>query len=352
MKIWMLAFALVAAAVPASAQVTVNIEPGAGAELAAALGIEISELETQLQTEIEDAFQAVRPNAYLKAFSNAQAFSNRGLGVDYASNPTVLSCGGAGNFSAGVDEELDDDAAVSPGLNLSLMCGFNLGIINPDLRNFTVYGNFFRFKSGSFVDSLDGTLTSVGGHLQVKVFRPKNKKKELVLQWGGIDLTGGIEYSRLTTKLGSDTLFRELPVIGDELSASLEQTSVGLDSVGVFSLTTNNVIVPLEASTNLRIAYFVTVFGGIGFDFQVGQTDMDIDLTSDMTAPDPLNPGQELDLGTAEIQVEGESSPSPGRVRAFGGLQLNLWRFKIFGQVNARPEPAAVGLTLGARFAW
>lgn len=336
----------------AIAQVTVNIEPAAGNNLAQALGIDLDELEDQLRDQISDAYQAVNPDGYLKAFSNAQAFSNRGLGVDYASNPTVLSCGVAGNVSAGVDDDLDDEAAVSPGLNLSLMCGFNLGLIKPGLDNITVYGNFFRFESDAFVESTEGTLTSVGGHVQIKLFRPKNRKRELIFQWGGLDLTGGLEYSRLSINLGSDTLFQELPVVGDDISASLSETDVGLDSVGIFDLTTNNIIVPLEASTNLRIAYFVTIFGGIGFDFVVGQTDMNIDLTSEMTAEDPMNPGQELDLGTAEIQVEGESNPSPGQVRAFGGVQLNLWRFKIFAQANARPEPAAVGLTFGGRFAW
>lgn len=329
-----------------------SIDPGPGGDLANALGIDISELETQLQGEIETAFQAVNPDGYLRAFSNAQAFSNRGLGVDYASNPTVLSCGAAGNVSFGIDEEIDDDTAVSPGLNLSLMCGVNLGTVNPDLRNLTIYGNVFRFKSGAFAESLTGTLTNVGVHAQLKLLRPKNRKRELVLQWGGLDLTAGIEYSRLSIKLGSDSLFSELPVVGDELSASLSNAIVDLDSTGVFNLATNTIIIPLEASTNLRIAYFLTVFGGLGFDFQVGQSDLDIQLVGDMKADDPLNPGQEIDLGTATIDIDGESSPSPGRVRAFAGLQLNLWRVKLFGQVNARPEPAAVGFTFGGRFAW
>ena len=88
------------------------------------------------------------------------------------------------------------------------------------------------------------------------------------------------------------------------------------------------------------------------FPFQVGKSNLDINLTSDMTVEDPLNPGQEVDLGTANIEVQGESNPSPGRIRAFGGVQLNLWRIKLFLQANARPEPAAVGLTFGGRFAW
>lgn len=336
----------------ASAQVTVTLQPGPSTELAMSLGIDTSELESQLQADIEEAYQALNPDAYLKAFGNAHTFSNKGLGVDYASNPTVLSCGAAGNISAGIDEDLDDDVAVAPGLNMSLMCGVNLGVLRPDLKDFTVYGNLFRFKNEAFVKSLTGTLTSVGAHVQWKLFRPKNRRRELIFQWGGFDLTSGIEFSRLSVSLDSDGLFEELPVIGDEVAGTIQEAVIGLDSRGRFELSSNALMVPIEASTNVRIAYVLTAFAGAGLDLTAGNSDLDVQLTGNMSTENPTNPSEELDLGTADIQVRGESSPSKGSMRFFGGLQLNLWRAKLFFQLNARPQPAAVGMTFGGRIAW
>ncbi len=337
---------------PAAAQVTVQVEAGPGADLATSLGIDLSELEAQLADEIGSAFAALNPGAYLKAFGNAHLFSNKGLGVDYASNPTVLSVGAAGNISAGLDDELDDDFAVAPGLNVSLMFGLNAGTIAPKLRNLTLYVNFFRFKSEAFAESLSGTLTNFAVHAQYKLLRPSNSKKQLVLQWGGIDLTSGIEFSRLSVGLGSGSLLRNLPVVGDEVANEVQRATVGMNASGQFDLSSTGVIIPIEASTNLRIAYVITVFGGLGLDFQGGKSSLDMELTGDLAVDDPTNPGQEIDLGTATVTAHEDSSPSVGRMRFFGGLQANLWRAKLFLQANVRPEPIAVGLTLGARLAW
>ena len=191
-------------------------------------------------------------------------------------------------------------------------------------------------------------MTNFAVHGQYKLLRPKNTKKELILQWGGLDLTSGIEYSRLTVDLGTDTLLDELPIVGDQAQEEL----VDFGATGTFTLSSTGVVIPFEASTNLRIAYFVTVFGGAGFDIQTGKAEVNMALNADLETDDPANPGQRVDLGTASISAAAESGPSVGRARFFGGLQANLWRVKLLLQANLRPSPAAVGLTFGARVAW
>ena len=129
-------------AVSAEAQVSVTLDPAVGDDVAGALGITLAELETQLEDELGEKFAALNPNGYMKALVNAQLFSSKGIGVDYASNPTVTSFGIAGNVSAGIDSELDDDVAVAPSLNIAVMFGLNAGVFDERLRNLTVYTNF------------------------------------------------------------------------------------------------------------------------------------------------------------------------------------------------------------------
>ena len=84
--------------------VTVAIEPVGGADFAALFGISVTELEARLKAEVEEVFNQVDPKKYLRAFANSEAFSSKGLGADYASNPSIFSVSVAGNATIDVGE--------------------------------------------------------------------------------------------------------------------------------------------------------------------------------------------------------------------------------------------------------
>lgn len=342
------AVAVLLSASTARADVSVSITPAEGSAFAQQFGLNLQELEMQLQTEIEDAFNVLRPKSYMRAISDAQAFSTKGLGVDYASSPTFLSVGVAGNVSVafgddGFNEPKNDQPVVGLSANVAIMGGMNLRVLSPKLRDLTVYAAGFHRKAD--LDDLRASISSMAVHAQYKLGRPKQVITGLFFKWGGVDLTSGFEWSRLKLGLPSgDRIPTDLPVTGASSSGE-----VVFNAQGLFSYQSDTLTIPFEASTSVRFLWVVTAFGGIGTDIQMGKNDMEVDLDGTLTGIEP--DGTRTDLGTADVTVAEDSGPSRGKLRFFGGLQLNAAMVKAFFQVNFAPE-GAVGITFGGRVAW
>src|SRR5689334_6038935 len=80
---------------------TVNFD--LDADRAGELGIDTGAVESDLGSKIAASLGIEDPDAYLKAFANADAMAMKGMGVDYATNPKKFSIGGAlGSAVSGV----------------------------------------------------------------------------------------------------------------------------------------------------------------------------------------------------------------------------------------------------------
>ncbi len=323
-----------------------TVTPNPAAEdFANEFGLDLTGLELELENQLAELFQVIEPSKYLRALSNTQAFSSKGLGVDYASNPEVVSIGAAGNFTIAVGSNSLEAANVDGvAANIAVTAGVNLGTFGDKrLDGLTVYGNFFT-RSGTYRE-LDAQLSNVGFHAQYKLFRPPGKSMtELAIQWGGFDITTGLEYTKFRLRL-QEELTSDISLSDDE-----DASDVTFASNGLFDYNSTTYSIPIEVSTNFRMLYVLTLFAGIGFDLQWGENDINVALDGDLIGKHPGS-GEDVALGTASVSVQDDSGPSAGKLRFFGGLQLNLWRLKIFAQGNLAPNRAA-GLTLGARLAW
>src|SRR3954469_57226 len=84
----------------ANAQIVVDVDLNAeGQALASQLGISEAELAGRIQTRINDAYDTNNVDGFLRSFTDATAFSMRGLGVDYMSMPKNLILGVGANFA-------------------------------------------------------------------------------------------------------------------------------------------------------------------------------------------------------------------------------------------------------------
>jgi hypothetical protein len=341
----------------AHAEVTIQITGGAS-DLANDLGIDLTELQSQLQAEVEAAFNVAEPKEYVRALADAQAFSNSGLGVDYASNPTLFTAGIAAKFAVatgdeGLGEYYEDRPVGGVAPNISVMGGLNLGMVGLDWL--TLYGNYFA--QGQKMEQLDGYLQNFGFHAQVKFFRPEGDAAEYIFQWGGFDLSTGYEWSQLKVEL-SERLDTTTPLAGNTIDPTTGEpvnTDAVFAGVGTFNITTTASNLPIELTTNFRLLYFATLFFGVGYDLHFGSGKMEIDLTGDVTATNPLD-GSDVNLGTAQVTVTETGKPSPGVFRLIAGLQANISVVKVFVQANIAPtgtnNATAVAAGAGVRVAW
>ena len=333
-----------------SAQAQVTITPGADSDaFAASIGTTTPALVQQLTTQVNQLFQIANVGAFLKDFQNAQSFSSKGLGVDYASEATLVEAGATLSFPINVDKaykpsgSYTDPPISGGGANFSIMGGLGFGMFGFD--PLMVFANWF--KGSASLGQLDGNYQNWGLHGQLRLLGPSRSTSavKLLVRWGGIAVTSGVDYSHLELS-AKKAISSTLDVVP---GAPVTVTSTGNLT---FTVDQTTYSVPLEVTTSLRLLSLVTVYGGFGLDFQLGGgSNMKIGMNANMSgkfAGTAYN-----DLGTATINATGHVSPSPARLREIVGVQLSIMDLvRFFAQVNTTgSSPMLTSLAVGLRLA-
>lgn len=318
----------------ADANVTVTLSPD-GQALAQQAGISETDLAMRIKTRIDDAYDTANVNKFLRSFGDATSFAQRGLGVDYMSLPGSFMIGIGAQVGVSSSDELNLDERPTHGgaaANASIMIGWNLK--EQGAPRWTLYANGF-YENGN-TDRLEGNITTAGFHIQYKLVEPQVDEGvgAAVVRWGGLDLTTGVEFTRWAFG-ATDTITNEFAVDGVDQTLSLAST-------GKFDLTSTAGTIPIELTTGLRIALLVSLYAGVGFDITGGKSTVDGDLTGTLTTPDKTN------VGTVHITESGSNTSSPGQFRGLAGVQVNLWKLKVYTQANVSQIPAA-SLGFGVR---
>jgi len=334
-----------------SASGSVCITPGPDADaFASSIGMTTPQLVQLLVGQVDGLFQTANVGAFLRDFQNAQSFSAKGLGVDYASEATLVEAGATFSFASNIDKaykpsgsSYTDPPLQGGGANFSIMAGVGLGLIGFD--PLMIFGNWF--KGSASIGKLDGNYHNWGLHAQLRLFGPSRKASavKMLVRWGGIAITSGADYSRLELSASKDITSTVNVVSG----APVTVTSSG---AMVFKVDQTTWTVPLEVTTSLRLLSLVTVYGGIGLDFQLGGgSNLNIDMNANLR-------GQYLganysNLGTATINARGKASPSAARLREIIGVQLSVMDLiRFFVQVNTTGgSPMLTSVAAGLRVA-
>ena len=332
---------LMALARPAAGQPTVqtNLDPAAQIALQAALGLTQAQLEQLIDDELRALYGLVDVPTFLRLSANAQSMANKGLGVDYATDFEDWLFGASVSVAADAgDADLDEVRALADGdaeravpVSAGAQISVFLGYATEDWR-FYVSGLYYPLNP----DELEGTFYNAGVHVQYEAIGGVGRAS--LVRWGGLRLSSGFQFSRMLLEL-TDTY---------EVSGTLAQ---GLDldtaSVGTLELEQRAITIPLEATTHATFLYFLTLYAGVGIDFQFGDASMNLDVDTDLSTAGPS--GGALPLGTARIIADELGDPDRIMVRFLGGVQLNIWRLKIFGQLNFLTSDLTLGLAAGLR---
>jgi hypothetical protein len=306
-----------------------------------------NQLAQQLAGQVDALFQTANLSSFLHDFQNAQSFSTKGLGVDYASEATLVEAGATVSFASNVDAaykpsgSYTDPPIAGGGLNFSLMGGVGMGLFGFD--PLMIFGSWF--KGSASIGQLDGSYDNWGLHAQLRLFGPSRKMSALkmLVRWGGIAITSGADYSHVSAS-NSKSIKSTLNVVPN---APVTVTSTGNL---VFKLDQTTWSVPLEVTTSLRLLSLVTVYGGLGMDWQLGGgSELSIGMAANLSGQ--FQGAQYQDLGTATINAGGKVKPSPARVREIVGVQLGIMDLvRLFVQANvANSSPMLASLACGLR---
>jgi hypothetical protein len=355
--------AVIALAAPSlrAQEVTVRIqETPAAMQFAQQAGVSVPMLEGQIRTELQNLFQTYRVADYLRSFGAAQGFASRGMGVDYGSSFDLLTLGVAGNLSLNIETAYQPSntqtrpIAGGLGLTTTVMGGLNLAFFG--LPPIAIFLNYFSQTRNA--DGIAAELSNFGVHVRYKLWGWKGSSlMSGLFRWGGLDLTTGIERSRLRLGLGQN-FQRDIPVANNPQAAQMGFTDpvVGVTAGGLFDLDMRSLSIPLEVTTNIRLLYILSLYTGFGLDLEMGSgSSLAVDLNGDMvgrvTGPDGRR--ATAPLGSASVNVAALEEPSPGRLRWLLGVQVNVLILKVFAQLNlAAQDPLIASVALGARVAY
>ena len=317
-------------------------------------GVDEQALEASMNDAIGEALKLGSPdqhNEFIDSMVEAAAISAKGMGVDYASNIDKFVFGGSassGVHQAGFSFKRGQEVLPKGGFGaqISLMAGINLGMGGEgDKRNaldrFRLYVNGLAMRLPSD-RNFGGQMANAGGHLQIKLVEGNPEAK--IVQWGGLDLTSGFEYSAYAFNLQKDVPI-QAPMGGGGGNVTWQAT-------GQYNINSDVLAVPVELSTNMRIFILTTYLGG-AYDYNMGtgtsRADMTGPLEGRLLAPD----GTTVDgqIGTATVAANADGTAVPSSARIFAGAQVNVMVLKAWGHLNVAPLNGAVGGHVGLRVA-
>ena len=345
-----LAFGLLAASgTDARAQAQITFTPGADT---ATFFNQTGLSQQDLTNTLNGLLQMTNAAGFLKRFGDAQSFTSKGMGVDYASEATYVEVGGSASFAFGMDRTYQPGSinsvpiqVQSVGLNASLMAGVSLSSLGIPVM---LFGNGMHVPTQQYGD-MSGSLDNWGVHAQLRLFGPSRDSSALkmLVRWGGIAVTTGYDYSHMSLRLS-----RNIPLTNFSIPSPVTD-GVNVDVTGSASVSVDmsTKSIPLEVTTSLRLLTLLTAYGGVGFDLQLGGgSNMDVAVDASMVGHAT---GQNLDLGTAHITLPSHVDPSAARIRGILGAQVNLFILRIFAQLNvANTTPTMASLAVGLRLAY
>lgn len=294
------------------------------------VGIEPREFDEHVKAHIEQAFGTADSDEYLSELADAASFSQRGLGVDYSSEPTGFVVGIGANAAVAGHSNIRDRPHPTGGFaaSTSLMLGLNLSRWG--------HGRWSVFANGVFhqatLGDLQGEITNVGAHVQYRVVEPATKS------WLGISLTTGLDYTRWKFNTGGATVITKFDVGHGPVEP------FRLESVGSYALQSNVSTIPVEASTGARIGRHATLFAGAGIDVDFRTANS---VSSNLDGI--LRWSDDSELGTVEIAGTGAWGGQNVRARLFAGAQVSVRKLKLFVQTNVSHAPAA-SIAAGIRY--
>jgi len=313
------ALCLASPAASAASGMSINFDEN----LANKYGLDQAGMENALGASIQEDLNLGDASGFLSSMADASALATKGMGVDYASNFEKMMVGysiGSGVSAGGATfgkggQELPDYGF---SFQMAATAGLNMGILTGGegfLSRVVIFGHGMTLNTSG--DVFSGNLLNYGGHLQFRVIKPQDAE---VVAWGGLALTGGYEY----------TAYRMNLVQGMPITAPASGLDLTWNATGDYVMKASSASIPVEVSTNLRVLV-ATAFVGAGMDFNTGTATTAMELSGPIDA-DMM--GETVTIGDATVSTIQEAAAGPSFPRVFGGLQLNVFMLKVYGQVN------------------
>lgn len=295
------------------------------------------------------------PNRLMKGMANSTVMAGKGIGSDYASRMEVALLGAGVGIGADMEKDKSTDSDISGvGVQGGVIIGTNLSWMDSEkilglyTDRLNVYANYLGYnvdrELGDKGDKLNAKLMSFGVHASYDLVLPKGSS---LLRWGGVKIHTGYEYN--STKLKFSTSITE--EISEDVGGATVTGDLNAKPSAKIDATTHSI--PIEASTNVQLLYFLSLYTGIGVDINFGNAKGAGSLGADETELE-YNSGGPGSGPTvqAEANVDSSGNANSFLYRAFAGVQINIPFVNIFVQADKAIGTELVAATAGVRFVY
>jgi hypothetical protein len=315
----------------------------------------------RMEAEVNENLPNADGTNYLRGIADSAVQSGSGIGVDYASPFSLFILGpqvgvgaklGEGNTTKKLikgdvkAERIQGaaaQAAIMAGLNLAFLPNLRLGFI--DTERLKVFAHFFTYKFD--VSEVNIKTTSFGFHGQYNLIRPVKYLFGSV-RWGGVDVTTGFRMTNLRANISKRVTETKTETIN---FAGVGTTTVTGTVEGTASVGANAKVytIPVEASTNFRLAYILGAFGGLGADFSFGSAK----ANASVVAPFSLSTNTAIGAsGTASLDLGQKKGPHMADFRFFVGPHIELGVLSIYAKYTQAFISDTIGIDVGLKAFW
>ncbi len=322
---------------------------------------EIQNIENDINKDLPSA----QPQRLMEGMANSSVMAGKGIGSDYASNMSVFLIGGGIGVGADLEKDKTTDSDISGvGIAPGVIIGANLGfldtskILGMDTNRLNVFLNFMNYSHKQVIEDNPGEESSaeldmmaVGMHFRYDWIKGNGSK---LLGWGGVKFHFGYEYNK--TDITFNSKINESVSDTDSDGNVISGNVTGSPSATIL---VNTHSIPVELSTDIQILYILSIYTGIGADYNFGQAKGDGSLNagdSPITCTNP-NPGEICTGGTTvqvrpEANIDATGKVNPFLFRGFAGVQVNLPFIRVFVQADKSFGSDLVGATAGVRLVY
>lgn len=332
--------------------------PGnACADIQTAIAPEIANIEA----DINEGLPGGDTDRFMQGMANSSVMAGKGIGSDYASYMDVFLIGGGVGIGADLEKSKNPESDISGiGVAPGVIVGLNLGVLpirtifGLEANRLNLYVNYMSYSKNQTFDNSDASIDmmALGTHIRYDWIRPRGNK---LFGWGGVKIHTGYEYNK--TNLAFATTLNESTGPIDYGAGNVSSTITGTPEATI-KVSTHSI--PLELSTDVRFLYFLSLYTGLGLDFNFGQAKGDGALNASSSpvcsdagpASGDCTSGTQVGTISPTANIDGSGSVNSFLSRGFLGLQFNLPFLRIFVQADKAFGNDLVGATAGLRIAY
>lgn len=307
------------------------------------------------EAEINKDFPSTEnPKRLMQGMANSSVMAGKGIGSDYASNMDVMLIGAGVGVGADLEKDKKTNSDLSgAGIQGGLVLGTSLAwmdtekILGLETNKLSVYVNYLGYNLDQKLgdkdrDEISAKLNSIGFHVRYNWISGKGNK---LFGWGGIKVHTGYEYN--TTKLTFRSTLSES--INEDVGGGGTVTgTVNGKPAATIDVATQSI--PLEISTDVQLLYILSLYTGLGVDFNFGKAKGAGNINADPTTLQYNGtPGPVVQ---ADANIDGTGNVDSILTRGFVGVQVNLPFLRVFVQADKAFGNDLVGATAGVRLVY